>query len=210
MQKKSQRAKVTTAPNSCEMWDAGVLSKVGSARAGHFDLSRTTPLCRRLSHMCGGSFLVGSILLCWETVRSVTTLTHSLNHLLENVSAAKKPAASSFGVSKAMAEWYDSMLALLQFFLWCVIALHIYVKLSLNPLDFCGCGRIFPALFVPFCQSCLRFIIAIFVIITSSSFWLLLIRDVKCLAPSCVEDQWDSSTDLEIAVLHNNWPVLLY
>lgn len=47
----------------------------------------------------------------------IPTLTLSLNHLLENVSAAKRPAVRSFGVSKAMAEWFEGVLALLQFLL---------------------------------------------------------------------------------------------
>lgn len=45
----------------------------------------------------------------------VTVLT--LTFLLENVSAAKRPAVSSSGDSHVMAKCYESMLALLQFFL---------------------------------------------------------------------------------------------
>lgn len=43
-------------------------------------------------------------------------------------------------------------------------------KLSLSLWECCGCGLICPALFVAFCQRCLKLIVAIFVIITSSSF----------------------------------------
>lgn len=57
----------------------------------------------------------------------VTTLTLGLNHLLENVSAGKRPSASSYGVSKAMAEWYESVLALLQFFFFLVCNCFAYL-----------------------------------------------------------------------------------